>query len=192
MSGWNESVWFVFTAGLALKGTAVLGAAWLAALLLRKRPAAERHWVLTSAALTLLALPAFTITLPALQIPAARWLPDPAMILFHASAASEVAGGDHVGAAQAQPAAAASGAMRRFDWRLALMLLWAAGSGVAFARMLLAFAAVRRLRASARPFLGRALCDEVSRTLGISRRVELLEAGCGGMPMTFANCSTSG
>ena len=101
MSGWNEAAWFVFMAGLALKGTAVLGAAWLAALLLRKRPAAERHWVWTSAALTLIVLPAFALALPALRIPATRWLPDPALILFHASAASGGGGGDHAGATQA-------------------------------------------------------------------------------------------
>src|SRR5215468_5881411 len=83
MSGFNEAAWFGFMAGLALKGTAVLGAAWLAALLLRKRPAAERHWVWTSAALTLFVLPAFALVLPALRIPTAPWLPDPAAVLLH-------------------------------------------------------------------------------------------------------------
>ena len=35
MWGWNESMWFAIFAGVALKSTAVLGVAWLAALLLR-------------------------------------------------------------------------------------------------------------------------------------------------------------
>jgi len=185
MSGWNEAAWFVFTAGLALKGTAVLGAAWLAALLLRKRPAAERHWVWTSAALTLFALPAFAFALPALHIPTAPWLPDPAAVLFHVNGTAGAGGDQTVATRAAVPMPANARLISPFDWRLSLMLLWAAGSGLAFARMLLAYAAVGRARASARPFTDRALCHELSRRLGIGRRVELLQAGCGAMPMTL-------
>ena len=195
MSGWNESAWFVFMAGLALKGTAVLGAAWFAAFLLRSRAAAERHWVWTSAALTLLALPLLTLAmpalaLPALRIPAARWLPDPAMALFHVNAVAASGRHDLAGAVQPAAAAAVRAAIPRFVWRLfdwpfALMMAWAAGAALTFARMWFAYAAIRRARAAARPFPDQALCEGLSRMLGIRRKIEILETEPGSMPMTF-------
>src|SRR5437667_194449 len=42
MTGWNESAWFAIFVGVALKSTAVLGAAWLGAFLMRGRSAAAR------------------------------------------------------------------------------------------------------------------------------------------------------
>src|SRR6266403_1918876 len=50
MFGWNEAAWFSFFLGAALKSTAVLSAAWIAAFLLRRRSAAARHLVWTGAA----------------------------------------------------------------------------------------------------------------------------------------------
>jgi hypothetical protein len=69
MSGGNQSVWYLLLVGAALKGTAVLVAAWMAAILLRGRSAAARHLVWTAAFAALLALPLLSLSLPALRMP---------------------------------------------------------------------------------------------------------------------------
>src|SRR5262245_17338143 len=74
MSGWNQAAWYSLFAGAALKGTAVLGAAWLAAILLRGRSAAARHLVWTAASAALLALPFLSVSLPALHVPVGQAL----------------------------------------------------------------------------------------------------------------------
>src|ERR1700691_5349845 len=87
MLGWNEAVWFAFLWSLALKGTAVLCAAYLASFALRHRSAAARHLVWTAAFAALLALPLLSVSLPSLRIPgAASILPDAANLVFHATA----------------------------------------------------------------------------------------------------------
>src|SRR5260370_1602695 len=59
---------FPIVMSVALKSTAILVAAWLCALLLRKRSAAARHLVWTAAAVAILALPILTGSLPALRL----------------------------------------------------------------------------------------------------------------------------
>src|SRR5437899_1619798 len=86
MTGWNESAWFAMFAGVALKSTAVLGAAWLAAFLLRGRSAAARHLVWTAAAAAVLALPFLSLSLPALPVPIAGALLPEAGVLFQTTA----------------------------------------------------------------------------------------------------------
>ena len=66
-----------------------------------------------------------------------------------------------------------------------MMLAWAAGSAVAFARILVGCAVVWRTRRCARPVADPTVCSALSRTLGIRRRVEVLETPSGGMPGTF-------
>ncbi|MDQ2712754.1 MAG: hypothetical protein M3Y24_11105 [Acidobacteriota bacterium] len=56
-------------ASVALKSAALLGAAWVTALLLRRQSAALRHLVWSAAFVALLALPVLSITLPALRLP---------------------------------------------------------------------------------------------------------------------------
>ncbi len=60
---------FSILMGVALKSTAVLAAAWLITLFLRKRSAAARHLVWTAAAVAVLTLPILTVSLPALRLP---------------------------------------------------------------------------------------------------------------------------
>src|ERR1700684_2784942 len=87
MLGWNEAVWFAFLWSLALKGTAVLCAAYLAAFALRHRSAAARHLVWTAAFAALLALPLLSVSLASLRIPgAASLLPDASTLVFRATA----------------------------------------------------------------------------------------------------------
>src|SRR5579863_881440 len=83
MPGWNESIWFAISAVVALKSTAALGVAWLAAALLRGRPAAVRHLVWTAAAASVLALPFLSVSLPALPVMGALM---PASVVFQSTA----------------------------------------------------------------------------------------------------------
>src|SRR5580658_6185279 len=87
MLGWNEAAWFAFLWSLALKGTAVLCAAYVAAFGLRHRSAAARHLVWTAAFAALLALPLLSVSLPSLRIPgAATILPDASSLVFRTTA----------------------------------------------------------------------------------------------------------
>src|SRR5262249_9119646 len=62
------TTWILLNA--ALKGTIVLGAAWLLTIALRKRSAASRHLVGTPGAAAVIALPFLSIGLPVLRLPA--------------------------------------------------------------------------------------------------------------------------
>jgi beta-lactamase regulating signal transducer with metallopeptidase domain len=187
MFGWDEAVCFSILTSAALKSTVALGAAWLLAFLLRRRSASARHLVWTAAAVAVLALPLLSVSLPALRIPvsAALFAP-PAQAIFQVTGLSvpDAARGLH-SEASAGAVAPLHSAGRRPGWRIWLMLLWAAGSAVAFAQILAACAVMWRARRSARPFSDPALCHALSRALGIHSPVEVFETGAGRMPMAF-------
>src|SRR5215471_5153050 len=181
MLSWNESAWYALCVSTALKSIAVLGAAWLAAQLLRRRSAASRHLVWTSALAAVLALPFLSASLPSLHVAVA-----PAILrsnaVFQASASAEAP------ASPAQSSSAATGASPsqswHLDWPALLIVLWAAGVAAGFLQMLVAWAAMFRLRRRAHP----AYWPEVStlaEALGIRYSVAVFETGRGGMPMTF-------
>src|ERR1700679_1007998 len=115
MPGWNEAAWFAFLWSLALKGTAVLCAAYLAAFALRHRSAAARHLVWTAAFAALLALPLLSVSLPSLRVPvAASILPDASNLVFRvmATATAVSASPQAQSAASAAPAARPAAAIR--------------------------------------------------------------------------------
>ena len=188
MSSWNEITWFTFFIGVALKSTFVLGAAWLLALLMRKRSAAARHLVWTAAAASVLALPLLSIALPALRVRgAAAFLPSPEPVTTYQTTVIASSSFATEAGVSRSPIAASQPPARRADWKLWLMQLWAAGAAAAFAQMLVACAAVWRIRRKARPLGDSELgfCAELSQALGIHRRVDVLETQAGSMPMTF-------
>src|ERR1035441_9606316 len=82
----SESAWSAMFLGAALKSIAVLCAAWLIALGLRKRSAASRHLVWTAAAAALVALPLLSISLPVLRVHTGGLLAAVPSITFHADA----------------------------------------------------------------------------------------------------------
>jgi TonB family protein len=181
MTGWSEAVWFAFLWSLALKGTAVLCAAYLAAFALRHRSAAARHLVWTAAFAALLALPLLSVSLPSLRIPgAAAILPDASNLVFRATATATA--GD--ASPQAQLAmqtqqTAQPGSRNQNNWPLWLMLCWLGGSLVVLGQMLFAYLGMARQRSSAPSFLDiHALCE-------IPPGVLALESARGSMPMTF-------
>jgi TonB family protein len=181
MLGWNVSEWFSIFVSAALKSSVVLGAAWLAAGALRGRSAALRHLVWTAAAAAVLALPFLSASLPALRVPAAgALLPFDAAVIFQVTSSA---------AAEAPSPSVlprhATNAPRHFDWRIWLMLIWAAGAAAAFARMFAAFIGMWRMQHAARPFPDDGLARALAQALGIRQRVRVLESHPGGMPMTF-------
>ncbi len=167
--------------GAAWKSTVMLCIAWLATLLLRRQSAAARHLVWTFTAAAVVALPFLSILLPALRVPTGRFLPAAADILFHANASISPAAALSLPGAAAIVGLSTSG----LDWRLWLMLLWAAGTCASLVQIMVAFVAVRRVLRSAKPSRDRDLCAALSRLLGIRRAVDLVETEPGSMPMTF-------
>jgi TonB family protein len=184
MLGWNETAWFSIFMGAALKSTAVLGAAWLSAFLLRGRSAAARHLVWTAAAAAVLALPFLSISLPALPVAAGAQVLNIG-VLFRTTATAHADAAGSQGSQAASMAAASRALPWRPDWRLWLMLLWTAGSVAALAQMLVAWAGMRRIRRGARPSPDRRLSVELAQELGIRHAVDVLETAEGTMPMTF-------
>ncbi|HYL34360.1 MAG TPA: TonB family protein [Bryobacteraceae bacterium] len=180
-----ESVWFAIGVSAAVKSTLVLAVARLMTSALRGRSAALRHLVWTAAAVAVLALPFFVVSLPALRIPSLGTVAPGVAALFETTA---TAGADAATPRTPVPSGAANAqrpAHGPLDWRLLLLSLWAAGAAAAFAQMLFAFAAMSRVRRAARSSPDRTLAAELATQLGISRVVRILETSEGSMPMTF-------
>src|SRR5229473_1407652 len=149
MLGWNETAWFSMFIGAALKSTAVLGVAWISTFLLRGRSAAARHLVWTAAAAAVLALPFLSVSLPALPVAPGALVPDLG-VLFRTTATAHTDGASAQSVQGTSAPAPSRSLPWRPDWRLSLMLLWAAGSAAAFTQMLVACGRMWRMRREAR------------------------------------------
>jgi TonB family protein len=187
MTGWNESQWFAFAGSVAFKSAVVLGAAWLAAWTLRRRSAASRHLLWTAASVAVLALPVLMAALPALTLRSGGILDSGAWLLSASSTAGQAGT-----APVAMPYAAGRGqsatrgtAPWRPDWRLWIMLLWAAGAAVAALQLAIACGGMWRVRRRSRRFAEEDLVAELSRSLGIGHTVDVLENSRSSMPMTY-------
>jgi TonB family protein len=192
MSGWNESAWFSFLVGAAFKGTLVLGAAWLSALILRRRSAAARHLVWTAAAVAVLALPLLTVALPVLNLGGAGSVLDSGTLLIRTTATARSAGtaalpvsGPTRGAVGTRRAEAQAASPWQTDWRLWVMLLWGAGAALAAAQVAVACLAMWRAGRRSQPFADRDLVARLTHSLDIVHVVEVLETSQSSMPMTF-------
>jgi len=174
----NEALWFALLAGFALKSTLVLGAAWLVTLALRRRSAAARHLIWTAATAAVLALPFFSLSLPALRVPS---FAQGVAVLFEAQATAHTETSPANSRALVVPAAPSQ--PWRPTWRQSTLLVWAIGATALVLHMLLAFAGLFRARRSARPFPGSDLAS-LARDLRIQHPVTLLETAAGSMPMT--------
>src|SRR5437867_549335 len=122
MTSWNESAWFAIFVGVALKSTAVLGAAWLAAFLLRGRSAAARHLVWTASAAAVLALPFFSVSLPEWRVPASGLMPG-VSVLFQTTSNATADAGASLASEAARANAPRLPTPRGPDWRMFLMML---------------------------------------------------------------------
>jgi TonB family protein len=179
MLSWNESAWFSLFTGVALKSAAVLGIAWLTAILLRRRSAAARHLVWTAAFAALLALPLLTVSLPAVPVPLSSALLGPVAVFTTTVAASP----EKPDSGSRPPTAAtAAYAPRHSGWRLWLIWLWAAGTAVGLLQMLAGWVVVWRARRAARPMPD---AIRLAHALDLRDQVDILETHRGSMPMTF-------
>ena len=185
MSGWNEATCFSILCGVAFKGTAVFATAGLVAALLRKQSAAARHLVWTAAFAAILLLPFLSAALPAWRIPLAGAVMPSATVVFQDTAAASADRAGTHSATVDSVRIAAHPAPWHPDWKLWLMLLWAAGAAMAGVRLTIGYAAAWRIRRSARPFQDGSLTCMLAQRLGVREPVELLEAGPRSMPMTF-------
>ncbi len=167
---------FTILAGAAVKGTILLGLAAPAAWVLRRRSAAARHLVWTAAFAALLAMPLLTALLPALRVPAKS---DAAMAVFQVFSTGR-ASATSAEMATATPAAA-SAATTGIDVRRWAVALWGAGVSLGLLQLLLACAAVQRLRRGAQ----RLDDDGAAAEMGIGGGVDVMLCGRTGMPMTL-------
>jgi TonB family protein len=179
MAGWNEQLWFSLFTSMALKSAAILGVAWLMAILLRRRSAARRHLVWTAAFAGLLALPLLSISLPSVPLPVSSvWL-RPVAAFTTTVAATPAAPVSRSSPATVQPA---TSSLRPSRWRLWLMLVWAAGTSAGLLQMVAGWVVLWRARRAAKPLPDG---DRLPDAFGIRHAVDILETRRGNMPMTF-------
>lgn len=176
----NETAWFELWTEIAVKSTVVLAIAWLITLLLRRQSAALRHLVWTAASVAVLALPFFSLWLPAFEIPAVRSFAPAAAALFQTTAKPSVDTAATTLAPRSSLAAPARPIENRLRWRLWLLALWASGVTAALTQMLLAFRTMSRLRRRSTPFAA-----PLPHELGFAHPVDVLETPEGSMPMTW-------
>ena len=158
---------------VAIKSVAVLGAAWLFTVLLRRRSAAARHMVWTAAFAGLLALPVLSVVVPAVGTPS--WMGS--SVVFQATAPLRSRLGNEVRDARAAADNITTGAavaVQRMSWRDWLMRAWIAGAAISLAQMVFGWIVILRTRRRARPFPG--FHEE---------GVAILEGPPRSMPMTF-------
>ncbi len=155
---------------IVAKSTLLLGAAAGGARLLRRGSAAARHLVWTLALGGLLALPALVLLLP-------DWKPELLAFLRPAAAAASAAAGDAVATGQAiHPLV------------LLFLAVWAAGTLVVLARLVIGLRGVARLGRAAEPVTDPAWTDLLERfgaAVGVRRPVVLLRSRDAAMPLTW-------
>jgi TonB family protein len=180
---WNESMVFSLWAGVAVKSALVMGLAWLISLLLKRRSAAARHLLWTAAFMTVLAMPVFSVFVPAVRIPSVE-----AMVpasFFETSTATDISHSQPAQQGSSGLASTPLATSRRLDWSLLLLAIWGAGVGLALAQMGIAYIAMMRIRRTAVPNTDPQLARRLASQLGISHSVDVLETRAGSMPMTW-------
>lgn len=192
-------------ADLALKGTVVLAAAAIAALMLRRAAASARHMAWTIGFAGLLALPVLGFALPSWRLPIlpaepvayspapsagpahqARTADAPRLILDTAPATAAAP----ASAAQVEAAAPAD-ADGRGMWDAlggVAVVAWMLGVLLAMARLASSVTRVRREARTAQPLTdgpAAKMRDRLVWRMGIDRRVTLLQGAAGCMPLTW-------
>ncbi len=166
--------------GVAWKSVVVLAVATATALMARRWSAAARHLIWTAAMLALLALPLLSLSLPAWHVKTDVWAIAPGVTFV-----SDVLAG-----AESAPDLVAKGtsgsslpAPWRPNWGWIAALIWGAGTTFGCVRLMVALAAMWRLKSKSKKF--EEDLTALAREIGIQREVEVLETPAGTMPMTF-------
>ena len=191
--------WLGFALSALVKVTLVLVAALVATACMRRRSAAERHLVWVAAVFAVLAVPVVALLAPAVRLPVEvpSWVarggetPTPAaggvvQISAPAPAVPRVAvQTEALPVVSSEPAVAEPGSA---NVPFLLLAVWLSVSIVLALRLLAEFAAVHVLARRAQPVRDAALqirTRGMAATMGIQRRVRLLQADASVMPMTF-------
>lgn len=209
------SRWLPLAADVVLKGAAVLILAAVAVRLMRRHSAATRHALWLLALVGLAGLPLLTAALPAWPVLPEGLLPESTLAepaapetVATITALRPVAAADDSsailsptlaglaasttrGETAASPAAPVPAT--RSQWSVAtwLAMVWTAGVAVCLARLGLAAWSLRRLARRCRPVTDAEslqLVERVSRQLGLSRPVRLVESDRRTMPMIWGLC----
>lgn len=182
MPGWNEPLSVSVFISLALKSSAVLFAASLIALFLRRRSAAVRHLVWTAAFVVLFALPFFS-AMPALKISVLVHFM-PTEVAFHAAAAKPAMAPTTQSQSPVLSAQNPTAMQWIPNWRITLLIVWCVGTLVSLGQMLAALAAMRRIRRRSYPMAIPNFASFAA-SLHIKSPVELFACPQGNMPMNF-------
>lgn len=152
-------------AALSLKLTAILGAAFLAHLVLRRASAATRHAVWAAAMLGILLLPAVQFIVPPVEVPIAT--PLSSQVSYAPSPLTDI------------PQAPAP-----LPWPSVLALIWFLGVTIVLARAMAGLWQLRRMLRSARP-ASSSLLETLRLRMNVSPAVRLVESELVNTPMTF-------
>ncbi|MBL9132306.1 MAG: hypothetical protein JNG86_13970, partial [Verrucomicrobiaceae bacterium] len=182
----------------ALKGTAVLLAALLAGVALRRLAASQRYAVWMMAMVVLAVLPFATLSLPAWRVipkdtPPPDWMVLEPMVAFEpveeASMGSKQDGGvakmPSTTAAGTTPAPQPAKPVLTWEEMVAVLLnVWLCVALVMLARLLWSAARLRRLQRKLEPGVCAEL-GEVAREIGLSKAPQLLIGPAGAVPMVW-------
>lgn len=183
MTVWFEPLLWSSLVSVGFKSSVALAATALGAWSLRRHSAAARHLVWTAGLVVLLILPLFSVSLPALQVPMLPALTSYGMTVQSAPPQHSEPNSVQSGS-EASPGSPGMPPVRASDWRIFLAFVWALGTALSLGQMLVAWATLIRIRRKAKP-LALANFSALARSLGITSKIDLLEAQRGSMPMTF-------
>jgi HEAT repeat protein/beta-lactamase regulating signal transducer with metallopeptidase domain len=189
------------------KASVILAAAGIVSVLLRRRSAAARHMIWTLALISVLVLPALSLSLPRWQVPllkldssvappAAAMAPahsdmQPPTSSAHDATPRATATALSDSAPLPQPSSNVAATTIRspnISWPALLVTIWLAGVLLVLGRLAIGIAAVqwmsRRIeRVTSAPWLEQA--RSLARTLGVSPRIVFLRSGRAAMPMAW-------
>jgi TonB family protein len=163
----------------AMKSTAVLAFAWLVAVLLRGKSAALRHVIWCLGFAGLLALPILSVVLPVFSLPIRDVIDVPDFVFKMTAHQQHIVA--HPGAGRSGYPETSGGTLG--DWRVVLMLVWAAGCTASLAQMIAGWIAIRGLKQRAKRFEARCFND-LATLMEVRRGVAILETLPGSMPMS--------
>lgn len=168
----------IFLASL-VDATVILAIGLLLATALKRRSAAVRHAVLTTAIACAALMPVLELMVP--QLPVVRWV-DSTMT---DSSALRFSSETQIGVASM--ATSSTGDVPRVTWPMVLVGLWAGATVLTLTAFAISLWRLRRLRASCAPVAGkwRTLTDSLTRECGIRRHVVLLQSSDPTLLVTF-------
>ena len=189
-----------FLSSLLVKATVLLASAALAGRALRRRSASARHAVWSVALLGLLALPLLSAVLPRWELPmlparSAAHTSAPAADAARSTAATPIVlasaaprAARETAAPEAFAAAPAVNVVPARHWSEWVLLLWSLGATIGLLRIAGGAWVARRIARDATPVTDdewTALVADVSRTLGLSRTIEILQSADVALPMVW-------